>query len=33
MPKMVAMIEVMGRSVSGEKYANIKSEISTGLAP
>ena len=33
MPKMVAMIEVAGKSVSGEKYANVKSEIGTGLAP
>jgi hypothetical protein len=33
MPAMVAMIEVAGSIVSGEKYAKMKSEIATGLAP
>jgi hypothetical protein len=33
MPAIVATIDVAGRSVSGEKYAKMKSEIGKGLTP
>ncbi len=33
MPAMVATIDDAGKSVSGEKYAKMKSEIGTGLSP
>jgi hypothetical protein len=33
MPAIVATIDVAGSSVSGEKYAKMKSDVRTGLSP